>query len=98
MPLFRKIKAKSRTNRGDGPDFFIKLFEENFSTWEENVGALSDDDKEKLQQEFDEIEDGLGEALCGTIEEFRMVKSDCSSEKLEAIANKLQEYFEVEAE
>ena len=94
MPVFRKIQAKARSNRGDGTEFFIKAFEDSYGQWESAIAALSDDDKAKIIAEFDAVDEGLGEALSGTIEEFKMFKSDCSEDTLADIAKKLEEYFE----
>ena len=83
MGLFRKIKARAKGSRGgDAPDFVIKQFEENWAAWEANIQTLDDETKNDLIKVFNEISDGLGDALVDTKECFLMTLGDLSAEEL----------------
>ena len=74
----------------------LKQFEENWDDWEANIKTLDDDTKNDMIAVFNEISDGLGEALCEDKGSFKMTLADLNSEELKAFTGKLTpDYFEI---
>ena len=42
---FKKIKIKLKANRGQGEEFIVKQFEENYGDWDAAISELNDDEK-----------------------------------------------------
>ena len=81
MGLFKKIKARAKGSRGgDAPDFVITQFEENWEAWEANIQTLDDETKNDLISVFNEITEGLGDALVEDKGTFRMTLGDLNAE------------------
>jgi len=58
---------------------------------------MEDADKEALSAVFEEIHDGLGDALTEDVETFKMIKSDMDAGEMKAFCVALlPTYFEIE--
>ena len=94
MPVFKKIKAKAKSSRGgDAPDFVLKQFEENYASWQENLAQCEEAERQKIIDEFNEVEDGLGDALSGDVSDFKMYKADLDTEMTKTFVEHLGKYF-----
>ena len=97
MGVFKKIKARAKGSRGgDAPDFVLKQFEESWDDWEETIKGLDAETKNEMIAAFNQIADGLGEALCEDKGSFKMTLADLNAEELKQFTGKLSpEYFEI---
>ena len=94
---FRKIKARVKNCRGEGEDFVLAQFEENYDTWQSSIDELNDADKGGLETAFNGVAEGLGSALVDSKETYLMEKSDLNSVQIKAFVTLLtSEYFELE--
>ena len=100
MPtIFKKIKAKAKSSRGGAaPDFIIKQFEDDgLNDWFETMGNATDEDKQQIADDLNEITDGFGDALTEDKETYKMAKADLGTDELKKFAEKLiASYFEIE--
>ena len=62
MGLFRKIKARARSNRGQAEDMLLAQFlEEGWNDYFEQVKGMTEEEKAEIKADFEGT--GLGEAM-----------------------------------
>ena len=103
MGVFKKIKAKAKSNRGEAEDMLVAQFlEDGWAEYFEQVKAMSAEEKAEIKADFEGT--GLEEAMVFEYEEgepladdartsLKGCQADCSEEQIKAFCAKLTEKY-----
>ena len=101
MGVFKKIKAKAKSNRGEAEDMLVAQFlDENWADYVDQVKGMSAEERAEIKADFDGtgLEDAMAdefdtedaETLLST---FKMTQADCSEEQIKQFCAKLTEKY-----
>merc|ERR1712151_59373 len=94
---FKKDKVRVKTARGAGPDFILKQFEESYDEWAASIAEMGEEDKQELENKFNEVVEDIGTALIGDKDDFTIAKAELKGNQIKAFTDALcPEFFEVE--
>merc|ERR1739846_12132 len=101
MGVFKKIKAKAKSNRGEAEDMLVAQFiDENWAEYVEQVKGMSEADRAEIKADFEGtgLEDAMvddfdGEDAEAILSTFKMMQSDCSEEQIKQFCAKLTEKY-----
>ena len=90
MGVFKKIKAKAKSNRGEAEDMLVAQFlDENWAEYVEQVKGMSEADRAEIKADFEGtgLEDAMvddfdGEDAESLLSTFKLMQSDCSEEQI----------------
>ena len=86
MGLFKKIKAKARSNRGEADDMLLAQFlEEGWNDYFEQVKGMTEEEKTQIKADFEGT--GLGEAMALEFEEGEPIAEDSKTSLKACIAD-----------
>ena len=97
MGVFKKIKAKAKSNRGEAEDMLVAQFlEEGWEEYVAQVKGMSAEDRETIKADFegtgledamvDDFDDEDASSLLAT---FKMTQADCSEQQVKDFCAKL---------
>ena len=92
MPLFRKIVARAKSHRGDGPEFILNDFCERFQEFKEALDNA--ENKQEIIDALDGAVEGMGSAIAEGENEFKMRKSDMDVDDTKKFTEALKPYFD----
>ena len=101
MGVFKKIKAKAKSNRGEAEDMLVAQFlDENWAEYVEQVKGMSEADRAEIKADFEGtgLEDAMvddfdGEDAESLLSTFKLMQSDCSEEQIKQFCAKLTEKY-----
>ena len=101
MGVFKKIKAKAKSNRGEAEDMLVGQFlDENWADYVEQVKGMSEEGRAEIKNDFDGT--GLEDAMVDDFDTedadtllatFKMTLSDCSEDQIKDFCAKLTEKY-----
>ena len=103
MGVFKKIKAKAKSNRGEAEDMLVAQFlDDGWNDYFEQVKGMSKEEKEEIKADF--AGTGLDEAMVFEFEEgepnaedsktsLKGCQADCSEQQIKAFCAKLTEKY-----
>ena len=96
MPaVFKKIKVKAKTGRGEGTDGMLEEFIANYDATKEAFDGLSGAEQQEVVDGINSCQDGLGDAFKTSKDEFECNALDLMNH--EAFFKKLQDLgFDIE--
>ena len=101
MGVFKKIKAKAKSNRGEAEDMLVGQFlDENWAEYVEQVKGMNAEERAEIKADFEGtgLEDAMvddfdGEDAESLLSTFKMMQSDCSEEQIKQFCAKLTEKY-----
>ena len=82
-----------KKSRGiDDPDTILQVMQEDWDALQSELGKFGQAELDQLKDHFNELiagQDGLGEALCGDVDDFKLALSDLSQENKKTLTDEL---------
>ena len=101
MGVFKKIKAKAKSNRGEAEDMLVAQFlDENWNEYVAQVKTMSEEERAGIKADFEDT--GLEDAMVDDFDNedadtllstFKLCQSDCSEEQIKMFCAKLTEKY-----